>query len=293
MAVAHYVDLTEVDDVILNAWHARQPFSLVRFGDGENTVLRWPNIDETRMRHVLVRAMKDRAYTRDEIRDIQAGMVKAAQSADILGLYDSYEPNDLCVMHEEELTTHRISGKITCNPSVHFYLQASGFLAKLLESAERVTIISGRDVADRVSERFPNLKIDLLHIPAERQFLVGNEEFDQHYPDAYLRVLDAIRPEGPGHLYIVGAGLLGKYYCHVAKRRGGFALDIGSVLDYWAGVPSREGAKRVIEGGKVTYEDDSRWPGLELFDAPQLTALMQSPHSRTFFRPHSLTPRPC
>jgi len=38
-----------------------------------------------------------------------------------------------------------------------------------------------------------------------------------------------------GKLFLVGAGFLGKIYCDLIKRHGGIALDVGSMMDRWAG----------------------------------------------------------
>jgi GT-D fold-like domain len=44
----------------------------------------------------------------------------------------------------------------------------------------------------------------------------------------------------PRHrLVIVGAGYLGKWLVDVAKARGGVALDLGSIVDYWLGINTR------------------------------------------------------
>ena len=44
----------------------------------------------------------------------------------------------------------------------------------------------------------------------------------------------------PGTLILVAAGVLGKIYCDKIKSKGGIALDIGSILDMWATIPSRK-----------------------------------------------------
>jgi len=40
-------------------------------------------------------------------------------------------------------------------------------------------------------------------------------------------------------LVLVGAGYAGKCIVHAARERGGVALDLGSVLDYWLGIATR------------------------------------------------------
>ena len=42
-----------------------------------------------------------------------------------------------------------------------------------------------------------------------------------------------------GTTFLVGVGVLGKVYCDRIKGKGGVAIDIGSILDSWAMVPSR------------------------------------------------------
>ena len=48
------------------------------------------------------------------------------------------------------------------------------------------------------------------------------------------------RLSGPAWHFLVGAGVLGKIYCDRIKARGGVALDVGSILDSWAMIPSRD-----------------------------------------------------
>lgn len=40
----------------------------------------------------------------------------------------------------------------------------------------------------------------------------------------------------PGALFLVGAGVFGKIYCHWIKARDGIAIDIGGQFDAWAGI---------------------------------------------------------
>lgn len=60
-----------------------------------------------------------------------------------------------------------------------------------------------------------------------------------HYPEAYERILDSLRPPHPGAVYIVAAGILSKPYCTAIKSRGGIAIDVGSVADVWMSIRSR------------------------------------------------------
>jgi hypothetical protein len=157
--------------------------------------------------------------------------------------------------------------------------------------ARRVTLVSGRDTLAQFQAAYPHIKANQHLIPVERQYKVDGEDMrDQHYPDVYERIKDALNPAGPCHLYLVGAGLLGKEYCSIIKSRGGFALDIGSVFDYWANVPTREG-KRAIVDGKAALAGESRWPSIFLGDTPDADGLARTPH-RGMLRPLEITARP-
>jgi hypothetical protein len=57
------------------------------------------------------------------------------------------------------------------------------------------------------------------------------------YPDSYKEIEREIREFGDlnGHLFLVGAGILGKWFCELVRRNGGVAIDIGSLYDTWLG----------------------------------------------------------
>ena len=57
------------------------------------------------------------------------------------------------------------------------------------------------------------------------------------YPDVIGRVREV---SAPGHLVLVGAGILGKVFVHEARQAGAVALDIGSMPDYFAGYKTRD-----------------------------------------------------
>lgn len=61
-----------------------------------------------------------------------------------------------------------------------------------------------------------------------------------HWPNGFNEVMEQLEAVRPGDAFLVGAGVLGKIYCDRIKTRGGVALDIGSILDSWANIPSRE-----------------------------------------------------
>jgi hypothetical protein len=233
-----------------------KPFSLVRLGDAENSILRYPRYcDEQRIRVVIRRifgnddALRYIAYIRGEL-------IRAIRSADIVGIYGSDDPHPLHRVFAEDLEYAGLGEMTVCHPAIHLLLAESGKLDAFIRTASRVTLITGRDVADRFRQHFPGIDADQLPVPTEfNDRIAADEPFcrEAHFPHAFRRIMGSIQPEGPHHLFLIGAGPPGKIYCHQAKRRGGVAVDIGSVFDYWAGVATRE-PKSLIRDGRYLAE---------------------------------------
>ena len=58
----------------------------------------------------------------------------------------------------------------------------------------------------------------------------------QTYPD----IVDEIHAlSRPGTLVLVGAGIIGKFLIDEARQSGAVAIDVGSMLDYFAGRKTR------------------------------------------------------
>ena len=103
-----------------------------------------------------------------------------------------------------------------------------------------VTLISCRNLVNPMKKAFNLSEIHWIEIP-EHAATCGNvEALEPHWPNAFERTISTIASASPG-LCLVGAGFLGKVYCDAVKRRGGQAIDVGSVFDIWAGVKSRTG----------------------------------------------------
>jgi hypothetical protein len=261
----------EVVSEINHAIFEARPFSLIRLGDSENSILGYPDFfGAERVQRVLSRLLEDRPFSETEIVDIRGDLARAANGADIVGLYPSNHPKEYCALDPEVLGSAQIRVISGCYPSVHFYLAASGHLARMISTADQVTLITGRDVKARFDERF-NTDARQLLVPSELIYRLNAEQTKhEHYPTIYQDVLGRIEVSAERHLFLVGAGILGKAYCQAAKDAGGIALDIGSVFDYWAGIPSREPrtpVTNVVRNGVALKVAASRG-GLGLHDNP-------------------------
>jgi len=62
---------------------------------------------------------------------------------------------------------------------------------------------------------------------------------DEVPPNLVNRALAELGDWPQGRLVLVGAGYAGKVIVGEAKRRGGIALDLGSIFDHWMGAHTR------------------------------------------------------
>jgi hypothetical protein len=170
------------------------------------------------------------------------GLRRAVRSADVLGLPTRYQltrsPRYGMVfagINQYELYS---PSQILTDSGVHFYLQWSRALALLLRGLDFVGVIGCRNLGPQIAEAFS--------LGSVRTYLVRGEHLypgsvsQPHWPDGFNEVMEQLETVRPGSAFLVGAGVLGKIYCDRIRAKGGVALDIGSILDSWAKIPSRD-----------------------------------------------------
>ena len=225
-------------------------FSLIRLGDGEGAML---GHADPAMAEDLAFSWRiwfgDQVVTPEERAEIAGDLERAIDGADILGLPRARQwemsPRYRAVFAPVALL-RADRRPMVGDAALHFYLQWSGALGRLLRAARRVSVIGCRDVAPMLAAQGG--------ISARQWLVRGEADFpgtvaEPHWPQGYRRVLAAIIADvEPGELVLVGAGVLGKAYGEAVRRRGGVAVDLGSVLDGWAGVMSRPG--RITDGAE-------------------------------------------
>src|SRR5215210_7246622 len=121
----------------------------------------------------------------------------------------------------------------------------SKFLERVLGLTREVTLVGCRDLR----AEFRRLGFDEVHhiaVPEAARTRDPDIAVTRHYPTAFNDIIARIRRERRRGLFFVGAGFLGKAYCREIRLAGGIAVDMGSVMDVWAGVPSRTGYENVV-----------------------------------------------
>ena len=271
----HLQDIKVLCSYFRDAVYKREPFSFIRIGDGEGTLLAleddvWiediqyfgTHFGFTRVRY------KDLSYLRDELR-------KACTNADLVGIREDVlgvsvaqnwfdlPPPELAKRVRENFRlrtiehnlappecrrlalTSKVLSELAFAPKtqfasawLHWDMVISGCLYQLLEREERIGIITSRCSLPALIEEFFSVKVNDYAVP-DRFISANSRNPGEHFPRRFEQLKNEISVDFPGMLFLVGAGLCGKVYCNWIKQRGGIALDIGSVMDAWIGLGSR------------------------------------------------------
>jgi hypothetical protein len=253
-----------VVEMVKAAISARRPFSLIRLGDGEGRLLGYPNyfslpeiVDECIGYQFGIESVRyflktDPVYgLHNACMQLNCYLKSAIQSADMVFLPGGrhFENSSdgtainalvgqlLCVLEVMKLRGDQIA------PSAdHFIfrdIQRMGLWSSMLAGVDAVSVISHTNPAEVLASRFGISDVYHIPIPGHKTFMSSDEV---HFPVAMKRVVETI-PSNASGVYLIAAGYLGKYYCDVVKSRGGIALDIGSIFDYWVQVGRADALK--------------------------------------------------
>jgi hypothetical protein len=264
---------SETIESVRAAVSGRDPFSLIRLGDGEAVLLSFGDemwlVD---LAYLHSHWGAERVTLRD-VRQVESDLEIAIQGADIVGiredLVNTQLPPDLLErsmsevretvisafrIRKEEVDSlrgigarrlallHQILSGIEwsesqrfCSAWIHWELLATGALNEILQEVDEVGLITSRpELGELVARRF-NLRTRTVIVPDKNVVVPGPGE---HVPDRY-RTIRSDFDFPAGTVVLVGAGIPGKVYCQWLKESGCVALDVGSVFDAWVGRASR------------------------------------------------------
>jgi hypothetical protein len=127
-----------------------------------------------------------------------------------------------------------------CSIDSHYRLLKTNELTKLIQSVDRITMITCRDIEIKFKKKYPHIKqVELIKIPAQQKY-EANSTKSNFFPDIHAEVIEIIKSSSRiGQLCLFGAGFCGKDFGAHFKLSGGVAIDIGSVFDLWCGKLTR------------------------------------------------------
>lgn len=239
----------------------QRPLSLLRLGDGE--AYAYPAIKADGVDPQLF-DLDNRAFERRwwgkappvAIREkITAGVRKAVARCDILGLPSVYRiirdlprPYSAYGSNRNQRSYMRLFGavgdliayenKIFTEERCQRCAIDAAFLVDLAAMARSVVIVS---CWPDLHAKFPGADVEIIQIPPvnylkNAETVYPFQPFFEVYPETGRRMQSF---SGPGTVVYVGAGLIGKILVDEARQAGAVALDVGSLLDYMAGLKTR------------------------------------------------------
>lgn len=250
-----------LQDLITQALVNSRPFSIIRLGDGEGRVLGYPDFfsDREVLTQVLYyhfgapsinQLMNDRPadWIPYAMTTLKAMLVPSIQNADVIGLPISnfYREKSKavysgmlgysCAMFYGLSYSRRLDERNYSGTNLFQIIAGRGEMFRdISQLAQRVHIVGPWDLTGELGGALG--RDDLHHVEVPGHATWRGSGGQGQFPVLYKYVENKIIALGDlkGQLFFVGAGILGKYYCDLIKRRGGVALDIGSVFDSWAG----------------------------------------------------------
>jgi len=265
----------EVSSIISAKLQQREPFSLIRLGDGEGLLLSISDqsteadfkyiekhlgaegTDPSALLHLkyrLIQSIKDADVigVRDDILNVNFDDIRISQTGD--DFLTSFRSNFRLREVEKKLDYHgsrRIAflhkhlGSIDltddnqfCSAWFHYDYHNTGEVFKVLKQQESIGLISCRSQLPGLLTDLFDTSVKFHEIPGMYRDISGGEAIPD-YIEQLENILNRPLVEFPGMLYLVGGGLYGKLYCQLIKEQGGIALDLGSLFDAWLGIPSR------------------------------------------------------
>jgi hypothetical protein len=247
------------------ALRQRQPLSLVRLGDGEGYGYAIPagtGLDAAGCREDnLVRERMWWGSTIDDAARIAVtGRFRAAvATADIIGIPSIYRLvrdrstpgsrfGETGAQRGLAVVLSHLGGAIPLDRMLteercHQLLFSRPAIEQLAAQAERVVLVScwrreqlsltARDVREVVIP--PHTKVAGLASGS-----TAGGEAGASLAHRYEALVSEMAAHcAPGTLVLVGAGFIGKIFCAEAQARGAIALDVGAMLDYFAGYKTR------------------------------------------------------
>jgi hypothetical protein len=262
----------EVVDRILQAVRTHSPFALVRLGDGEGAMLNLGAFDEYAFRPLYDANRDDRvanwfgakfAWRETGFIDFAHTIKDELTQFDIIGI-----PYEGWIRHEYQIASLLGVPSLVnifrffltlppnlgiCSQQIHIDLHTSGLAEAIFREVDSVSIISClEDLPALLARRFGLKGARLYRIPGEqgsRHILGDAITAGVHYPDRFSELQAELAQPHHGRVFLIAAGLPGKFYATTIRKHGGIALDLGSVVDAWTGRSTRPGYNATLELG--------------------------------------------
>ena len=223
---------------------AREPASLIRLGDGEFAWLGYGSLAPWEQTSFALNVWFGRDdFAPDQLAKTASRLREAVRNATVVGLpRGSRQMRDpFCGSVEAIFDQHdlRRPGQLFTDCGIQRFWQMLLAYRDLLADLPFLGIVTSRGIGAQIKATFRIKEVRTYPVPSERKALGSFEDQGPHYPQRFEQLCEEISVPYRGAVFLVGAGALGKIYADIIFQRGGIAIDVGSVLDGWSGIPSR------------------------------------------------------
>lgn len=238
-SVGKRLSMAEFKMLLLEHIARRRPLSVIRFNDGEGKLVgAGTQYSHAELMQMLDRWFCDNRLTLDQLRRLQARVSEATRNADVIGCPDEDWPEEFAKANSvlADVGRSALPGRPLSTVLVNFpqAMLLDGFFKTFLDRIGFLGLVTSRDVGGIVRHLFEPAEIAWYRVP-EQAIYAYQPDLPRHFPESFDFLCSRIEVPFTGAVFLVGAGPCGKVYCDVIKRRGGIAIDIGSVFDVWAG----------------------------------------------------------
>ena len=216
----------------------KQSGSFLRFNDGEGKVSGCP---EYYPANLLCRELRthfgNNALTDVDFLSLRNEMNQSFRNADWVGVPPADWPVLFArarpVLENAVFDESRALPRFT-HVSFPQMMLERGLFEPILRDRDFLGLVGCRDLRRFFADTYRVRSSSFVSVP-EQGGAAYSGYLPPHYPRFAHSVVASIRVPYPGALFLVGAGFCGKLYADAVKRRGGLAIDVGSLMDLWAG----------------------------------------------------------
>lgn len=250
-AGSNLLNTNEVISIIQDSIQKKHGLSLIRLGDGEARFLGYKEYFGDSDIKIISNIVWGSDIPKYLVHKIQAELTMAVLNSDIIGALPRTTITDdtRSIIMQSTLplvlslrAERKFSGFVNPN-NIHYSLGKSKDFLSTICSAEKIVLITSNKSLKEILSRCLKIseKISAIILPGEYvtdKSQVTIEERFRIFNNIEHLIKSAAKP---GAIFLVGAGIIGKFWCSLIKEEGAVAIDMGSTLDAWCGIESRGG----------------------------------------------------
>jgi len=236
--IIHKVDdiLKDLDNCIIN----KDPFSLIRFGDGGlKFIYAMLHNEYNQLNQIIYKEGLPREKLLD-IFELWGYYARQANYIDSPKIYstDKFWPRikgpnkpmnkktrEKFIIWKELYECAEFDNENYCNPEINFLS-----ILKRNKKKNILDIMKDRKIC--IITTFPKVKDNLTEYNIDTIQIVGH--YESQYENSFLNVVETIKEKANEYdLWLVAAGELGRIYSGLIKEEGGRSFDLGFVIEYW------------------------------------------------------------